>query len=245
MTNLIHLIAQYLAAANLSFVPSKPDDSHSNLGFSNGNLYTHALNKNGAKLAFNYLNFSLNWDGKSIALDGKSHDQVLAWLTNTALELEFKTPYRYEFHYQMPYAIEQVSPFKKPDQGSLQQAIARRERAHQNIGAFVSALGFNDPVRIWPHHFDSGTYLSLDWGQEIGLGIGLAIPDAVEDSFYYYMGYYKGHDPVVPDSSEPLSYGAWKTSGFVGAVARQEDISQGEDAHFFNQVHQSFKTKLH
>ena len=79
----MHLAAQYLAAAGISFVEKKADDSHTNLGWSidKQRLETHSLSTDGDVLALNYNTFSLEWDSlennASFALDGKTHQQVL------------------------------------------------------------------------------------------------------------------------------------------------------------------------
>jgi hypothetical protein len=49
MEKMMYLLAQYLAAAGISFLEKKDDDSHSNLGFSieNSSMYSRPLNENG------------------------------------------------------------------------------------------------------------------------------------------------------------------------------------------------------
>lgn len=58
---MMHLAAQYLAAAGISFVEKKADYSHTNLGWSidKQRLETHPLSEKGDVLALNYNTFSL------------------------------------------------------------------------------------------------------------------------------------------------------------------------------------------
>ncbi len=67
MTTQMHLAAQYLAAAGISFVPEENDDSHTNLGFSTQKecLYTRPLNSSGAELLLNYNFFTLEWNSNN------------------------------------------------------------------------------------------------------------------------------------------------------------------------------------
>jgi hypothetical protein len=59
----LHLAAQYLATAAKSFIKTKEDDSHINLGWNSDEkrLETHDLSNDGLRLALNYLEYSLDF----------------------------------------------------------------------------------------------------------------------------------------------------------------------------------------
>ena len=86
MKKQMHLAAQYLAAAGISFLEKRDDDSHTNLGFDtdNGTLSTHILSKNEDRLVLNYQKFTLDWislsGSTSFRLDGATHQQVVKWI---------------------------------------------------------------------------------------------------------------------------------------------------------------------
>ena len=108
MEKQMHLAAQYLAAAGISFLEKESDDSHTNLGFNteNGCLSTHTLSDNGDVLCLDYEKFALEWKSNkgttTFELDGAMHAEVLNWLRDTSKALLNKT-YQYEFHYDLPY----------------------------------------------------------------------------------------------------------------------------------------------
>ena len=110
MKEQMHLAAQYLAAAGISFLDKKADDSHTNLGFNikNGTLETHVLSENGDQLCLNYNVFSLQWKSKtgtvSFDLDGATHQDVLSWLADTS-KAHLGKEYTYNLHYDLPYSI--------------------------------------------------------------------------------------------------------------------------------------------
>ena len=237
----IHQLSQYLAAAAISFMEAAPDDSHTNLGFdgSTQSLSTHALNDLGIQLCFSYADFSLFWKGEglksSIELDGKTHQEVLNWLKSTAEGFGFDTPYRYEFHYDLPYPIEADQLWVAPKAKALNQLSDTRTKAQRASEAFATELGQEVAIRIWPHHFDTGGYTALVDG--LGVGWGLAIPDSVVNGPYYYISYYKDGKSYLPDDLPALGLGDWYRDGFTGAVLPFRD--SGDDGFaFFKQVHQ-------
>ncbi|MDC7996604.1 hypothetical protein [Gilvibacter sediminis] len=237
----IHQLAQYLAAAAISFMEAAPDDSHTNLGFddSSQSLSTHPLNDLGVQLCFSYADFSLFWKGEglksSISLDGKTHQEVLNWLKSTAEGLGFDKPYQYEFHYDLPYQVEADQVWVSPEANTLNQLSEDRANAQLASEAFATELGQEVAIRIWPHHFDTGGYSPLE--NDLGVGWGLAIPDSVVNSSYYYISYYKDGNSYLPDDLPGLTLGDWHRDGFTGGVLPLKESDQDGFA-FFKQVHQ-------
>lgn len=74
------------------------------------------------------------------------------------------------------------------------------------------------PVRIWPHHFDIATLISLpNQINGVTIGVGLSPGDRSYDEPYWYVTPYP-----YPEIRENLPIldgnGFWHTSGWVGAV---------------------------
>ena len=110
MIKTLHLATQYLAAAGISYLEKKEDDSHSNLGWSveKQELSTRPLTAAGDRLAFNYSDFSLRWISSnkqttSFKLAGKSHVEALIWIRQQYELKGITHPYQYDFHYELPY----------------------------------------------------------------------------------------------------------------------------------------------
>ena len=128
MKDQLHLASQYLAAANMSFLEKKADDSHTNVGFDADTLKmeTYDLSPSGDRLALNYRRFSLEWISKSgmtsLSLDGKTHNEILQWLQECS-QKHLEKEYAYEFHYELPYTIDDEYQYKLTDIAILELSL--------------------------------------------------------------------------------------------------------------------------
>ncbi|WP_291961933.1 hypothetical protein [Maribacter sp.] len=243
MRKQMHLASQYLAAAAISFVPKKDDDSHTNLGWSieKKQLETHPLSLSGDMLSLNYNTFSLEWNSPkndaSLTLDGKTHQEVLEWLVKTS-KIFLGKVYTYEFHYDLPYTINASYAFKL-NALELKELASLRTLAQSSLVATLKEKGLESDVRIWPHHFDSGAYASLS--DDIAVGFGLAIPDALVNEHYFYISGYKGHNGLDTSNFDALSLGEWKNDGFKGAVLPATKINKDQAVQFFTEAINTYK----
>ncbi|MDO6472621.1 hypothetical protein [Maribacter sp. 1_MG-2023] len=243
MEKMMHLAAQYLAAAGISFVEKKADDSHTNLGWSTDKqrLETHPLSSNGDVLALNYTTFSLEWispkNNASFPLDGKTHQQVLKWLTSSA-DAFLGKKYTYDFHYELPYSIYNSFTFKL-NASKLKELADLRTLAQSSLEQTLNKTGLASSIRVWPHHFDSGAYANL--ADTITVGLGLAIPDDVVREHYFYISGYKGHNGLDTSKFDSLSLGEWKNDGFKGAVLPATKINEEQVVQFFTEAINTYK----
>ncbi|MDO6518224.1 hypothetical protein [Zobellia uliginosa] len=243
MEKMMHLAAQYLAAAGISFVGKKADDSHTNLGWSidEQRLETHPLSTDGDVLALSYNTFSLAWNSPknnaSFALDGKTHEQVLEWLTNSA-DAFLGKKYTYDFHYDLPYSIDDSFTFKL-HASKLKELAGLRTLAQSGLEKTLAENGLVSDIRIWPHHFDSGAYVSMT--DDLALGFGLAVPDTMVTEHYFYISGYKGHDGIETSNFDSLSMGEWKNEGFKGAVLPATKINKEQVVQFFTEAINTYK----
>lgn len=86
------------------------------------------------------------------------------------------------------------------------------------------------PVRIWPHHFDMATLISLDEGggeEARTVGVGMSPGDDGYPEPYFYVTPW----PYPPtDKLPPLPHGSWHTEGWTGAVLTATDLrAAGQD----------------
>jgi len=246
MIKQMHLAAQYLAAAGISFLDKKADDSHTNLGFDikNGCLSTHVLSDQGDQLCLSYERFALEWksndnDTVVFELDGAMHAEVLSWLNHTATTRLNKT-YNYKFHYELPYAIDATFTFQLLDFDQLMALKALRVMAQLVLEQVDKDYGLEGAIRVWPHHFDSGIYSTLP-DSDITLGLGLAIPDAICNTHYLYISGYKNGQKIATSTLPALSSGMWKSGDFVGAVLKADTITASEGIAFFEDAISHFK----
>ncbi|WP_027077125.1 hypothetical protein [Maribacter antarcticus] len=244
MEKMIHLAAQYLAAAGISFVAKKDDDSHTNLGFSIAKncMETHALSENGDLLSLNYKNFSLNWNSENtnsvFLLDGATHSDVLNWLQETSKTVLNKS-YDYEFHYDLPYEIMADFKLELVAVNRLAELLQLRILAQSALEETLKGNNLASPIRTWPHHFDSGAYARLN--DHIAVGFGLAIPDTVCKEHYFYISGYKDHTAIPTAGFSSLSKGIWKNDGFTGAVLPAETVDKSAAILFFKEAIENYK----
>lgn len=246
MEKMMHLAAQYLAAAGISFVAKKDDDSHTNLGFSveTGRMETHPLSPSGDVLSLDYKNFTLNWNSQnneaSFRLDGATHEKTLKWLEEVS-ETFLRKKYNYDFHYDLPYEIADDFIFKLLDSGKLNELVHLRILAQFTLEKVLKDHDLTSSIRVWPHHFDSGAYTSLD--KDVAIGFGLAIPDTVCDEHYFYISGYKGRDALNTEDFSALSAGEWKNDSFKGAILPAAEAKELEAVLFFKEALEIIKLK--
>ncbi len=162
----VHLATQYLATAAKSFVAHKADDSHTNLGYltDQKRLETWELDKTGTKLAFSFKDFSLQWLGNTTTafpLHGRSHTEIVAWLSKMAQDHNFKSSYEYRLHYDLPYPITDNYTFQNTNPKELEELERLRTLAQTVLETFLEKEHPNAPIRIWPHHLDTGAFLTF------------------------------------------------------------------------------------
>ncbi|PKV52886.1 hypothetical protein ATE84_5017 [Aquimarina sp. MAR_2010_214] len=247
MTTQMHLAAQYLAAAGISFLKKKNDDSHTNLGFSieKGTLYTRPLNPSRDILSLNYNLFALEWNShnstKTLQLDGTSHAEVLQWIRCMAKDSDINTPYNYALHYELPYTItdDYIYTLKDPDR--LRELVAFRKLSKSAIQEFLQNNLLNSEIRIWPHHFDTGAFASLEDESGLAIGLGLAIPDTMCNDYYFYISGYQSHDSLDTSDFKPLTTGKWYNEGFKGAVLPISGVNKTTIIAFFEEAFTAYK----
>jgi len=246
MVKQLHFAAQYLATAGISFLEKKDDDSHSNLGFSveNGRMTTRSLNNEGHVLALNYNNFSLEWITKqtttNFRLDGSTHAEVLAWITQMTTNAGIAKPYVYKFHYELPYSITADFKYTLLNMGRLEELMHYRILAQLTLETFLKEQTLDSEIRTWPHHFDTGAFAMIS--DKIGLGLGLSIPDATNNDFYFYISGYEGHTSMATTSFKPLTYGEWYNEGFKGGILPVTNVTRDHVLTFFNEAFLAYKT---
>lgn len=242
----VHLASQYLATAGKSFLSPKSDDSHTNVGFfeEDRTLRTWSLDETGTYLAFQYDGFSLKWVSKdnndTLGLDGKSHAEVIAWISKMGASSKLNKTYSYDLHYDLPYTIDDNFIFTSPNPEELVQLVQLRTLSQNALMSFLQKENLESDIRIWPHHFDTGAFVVLDDGSGKSIGMGLAIPDSMIDEHYFYISGYHGHDGIDTSAFENLTQGEWKNDGFKGGVLRASDINENLAAQFFGEAFRAF-----
>jgi len=246
----LHLAAQYLATAAISFLPSRDDDSHTNLGRNEDEkrLETHDLDDEGLRLTLNYEEYSLDFVhpksgiGASYPLGGARHFDLKNWIEREAKFCGIEKDYSFDLHYSIPNLEILTDDFKFPasDDQELKKLIQLRWLSNKVLDMVVNSFDSATDIRIWPHHFDTGVLAYFDKSKEVSLGLGLAIPDDKVDDWYFYASGYHGSDSIQTNNFKPLKNGEWRSGDWNAAVLKASGASLPMVSSFFNEVVKTF-----
>ena len=239
MVKTFHIAAQYLATVAISFLEPKDDDSHTNLGWKNGALQTHSLSEDNCMFSLDYNSFSLIWTNdlgykESLSLDGKTHSEIVHWIRKTSLRAKHKKVYEYALHYVLPYEkIKSDFVFQKPSNQKIEELITQRDIVQKALENVLKSKSQNTSIRIWPHHFDSGSFFMTN--DEIGIGLGMAIPDTMINDFYFYVSGYKGHEGIELSNQIEIKTGQYYKDGWKGIALAVSGATIDEATDFYRQ----------
>jgi len=238
-----HHAVQFIALAGKHLIPHQADDKHTNMEYLPDRewLIGNEL-PNGMRvgLQLSDLNiFIVDQGMKSktrIALAGLNKQQVFEGLKENLAELNLDvSALKNEMHYSLPdHELDRNTAFSPGDQEFIQENNSYRHNANIVIANMASNFEKAEPVRIWPHHFDTGTFIPLRYNTNGGIsrsiGLGWAIPDDMVNEPYYYLSFWS-EDPVEDFNTLPnLEAGEWIRSGWHGALARNTDITKNSSA---------------
>lgn len=242
----LHHAAQLVAMVGNSYLPKADDDSQSNMEWdaSKESLAGHWVGEDEPhRLALNYPEFMLTWQNENgnaigaLMLDRKTKATAIDWMREY-LESHFHLdPKRLQpiGHFEIPdHPVAGGAAFHVLDEHLHQELAHIRSNAQHILEYFAATFEHASPVRTWPHHFDSGSYIPIafdDAGNAIkSIGIGFAIADDSVDEHYYYVNHQM--KDANPDTSTlpDLPAGYWHTEGWTGAILPNTAILAEEEA---------------
>lgn len=247
MERTLHRAVQYIAAVGISHVPKEADDSHTTLiwEFAYRAMVGRPIPAAGgchfALCLPEYAFMFRDADGNlldTLPLQGADHEEVVTWFRRMLQSRGADpTAYRFEFHYDLPEHL-QRDPFPSPDVDELDRLAELRSTAHRALKLILAAHGDTEPVRIWPHHFDSGAMIiaERDTDEEMTatIGIGLAVPDTMVPAHYYYVSPWRKDGGVDLSKLASLNEGRWLTTDWKGAVLEADGLDVGRAQAFLH-----------
>lgn len=230
----LHWLTQIIARFNRSFVPSKEDDSHTNLYYDPlGNRITGRwveTSSGNSILTLNLSNFCFEWLDEqhrvveSISALKKDDRQIqreaALYITDRGLDTSlFFEP----LHYKIPdYGLQRqgvTGIFKD----GLEQWTYFRKLANVTCEAALGFLQKPAETRIWPHHFDTGIYVPAT--KSIGIGFGLAMEDKMAGQPYFYLAGYPIQGEINYSKLPRLSVGRWEIGNqWKGAILPLDEL---------------------
>ncbi|MFT7157928.1 MAG: hypothetical protein ACI8Q1_002953 [Parvicella sp.] len=240
----LHQAAQYLAAAGISFLEKKADDSNTNVGWNSVDkrLETHVFG-NQDQLSLNLNTVKIEWLNSGRVISGidlisKSHTEIVQWISEQAKENKIALPFTYNFHYDLPYKeITDDYRFSLSEK-KLETISNELTKAQKAFEQFLDYQNLDSPIRIWPHHFDLGIYTKLE-SENTFMGAGLAIPDSLVNDFYFYASGYKNGIGIETKTYGKLNIGDWR-SDWNGATLASKNVNDKSVLTFLNEVKNKF-----
>lgn len=226
---LAHAGVQLLYRAATANLAPLSGDEHTNLGWDPARhaFQTHDLTAHGAAAWLSLTPLTLGFAEARCPLDGMGLAAAQVWLDAQLVAHGLSPTQGIALDYTLPTAVADMQHFQ-PLAG-LPGLAAWYGLAAEVLADLVARIADLNPgasaIRCWPHHFDLATYVSLEQGNAEtarGIGVGLSPGDESYDQPYFYVNPWP---PVDPDTLPgPLAPGRWHTAGFVGSVARGQDI---------------------
>lgn len=231
----IHQLSQIISKANRSFVPKQADDSHTNLYFDSisHRVYGRWINSEKGEiiLALNLQSFSFEWlndDFKVIqthTIQDKKSPEIEQSIADALPEIGLEEKdFRDELHFEITRYSFLNEPFSNFKAEELMQWEHYRTMANQACFALLGLLQSAGEIRIWPHHFDTGTYVEVN--KKISIGFGLAMKDSmVENPYFYYSGNSLDGHVIDYNNVSDLTFGQWVINEhWKGAVLPLPDL---------------------
>ncbi|UTW61580.1 hypothetical protein KFE98_16405 [bacterium SCSIO 12741] len=230
-----HYLAQLLARINRTLIPSKADDSHTNLAFDSiGERLTGRWVESSVaailptlklrSLEFQWVN-DRNQVVQSLALEGETDSSALEKMAKGLAQLGLSTEgFMDPMHYEIPDYSLSHKPFSLPQASELDLWVEYRQLANEASTSVLNHWQKNGEVRIWPHHFDTGIYLEPNG--TLGIGFGWAMEDEMVGEPYFYLAGYGLKGPIDYENISKPGLGRWNiTENWKGAVLPFSELS--------------------
>jgi hypothetical protein len=238
-----HHASQFIALVGRHLIPQQPDDSNTNMQYLlDKELLVGNELANGMRLALQLSDLTLyildkqNKHKSKISLVGKITGQVFEEVKQTLAEFGVDTSnLKNELHYEMPsHDLLDGASFAIKEKKLFQENSDYRHNAEVILNEIAAGFGDADSIRVWPHHFDTGTFIPFAYNDKgelsQSIGIGWSIPDNMVNEPYYYLSFWSEQPVESFEGLMPLEAGKWITTGWNGGVLTQSDILQSSSA---------------
>ena len=232
-----HHAAQFIALAGRYLIPPQADDSHTNMQYlPEDELLIGNPLSDGMRLALRLADLKLLLLDKDssekfqIPMVAKTKQQVFEklklMLAESGLDI---SRLKNELHYKVPdHDLDRLALFAIKEKQSFQENIRYRHNAEVVLKKITGHFADAAPVRVWPHHFDTATFIPLshDGNNQVtqSIGLGWAIPDSISNEPYYYLNIWPTENPGDFEQLPALAVGEWFSSEWQGGVLKLSDI---------------------
>lgn len=232
-----HHAIQLISLAGKYLIPQQPDDSNTNMQYqSAGEWIIGNELPRGFRIALDLSQLKLLIINNSkkpyteieVACRTKSDvfDNMKEKLSGLGIDV---SDLSMQLHYEIPgHELDGKAAFFMDSEQDIRENIYYRHNAEIVISKASGKFPNAEPVRIWPHHFDTGSLVPIEKNDagavSRSVGLGLAIPDNMVDEPYYYLSYWS-ESPVEDFGKLPdPDAGEWIRTGWNGGIVRNSDI---------------------
>lgn len=238
-----HHAAQFIALSGRHLIAQQPDDSNTNMQYLFGkeilagnelpNGFRLGLQLNALELVL--LDGELNQVSK-ISLNGKTirqaFEELKKKLKNSGIDVSKLND---DLHYEIPaHSVANGSAFQTKGHSFFKENTLQRHNAELILNSVIADYEDAEPVRVWPHHFDSGTIIPLTYNARgklsRSLGLGWAIPDSMMNEPYYYLSLWSEQTLAHFQELPAPEAGKWISAGWTGGVLGLSDILMEKSA---------------
>lgn len=224
----LHFLAQYLGAFGKSYLPAVEDHSHTALYWSIARSRLRSASLDNTFLALDHTGLTLRvcHKEKERVLDviGAAKSDIVSWIRETleACDLD-PSQYTTDMGYRLPFEPDYFLSLTNEDEKVLMRLTGHRSLAQKALEEIRENAPENtSPIRVWPHHFDTGMlYYPEPAQKEKGIGLGYTPADKICSSPYYYV-YSFGYDQTER-SLPALQNARWITGQWTGAIIPTEE----------------------
>ena len=234
-----HLAVRLIGLVGQAYIPEEPDFKHAALSYLQelsalttkqvlGNFpFCIAVGLKDLKLMVLDESYSPT---DEFPLEGKKLTDGLDWIKMKVAELGMDQQLlQTTFEKTDPIKFEGSDSAFTIDLAALKHTARYRHNANLVLQKYATRFEHSSEVLIWPHHFDSATYIPLRFNEDneevYSIGLGFAIPDITVDEPYFYINMWSANEPIIITAPEKLKgQGEWVKEGWQGAYLRLSNI---------------------
>lgn len=231
-----HLAAQFIALTGRYLIPQKPDGSNINMQYiSEKEILFGNYHPDGWTVGIQLRNLTvliLDKNEKSkaeIPLEGLTFNEAFNEFKEALQSLGIDVSgLKTEQPYDLPTNGLREGKFFNPGELVTSENIRYRHNARLIINELAKRFNDVEPVRIWPHHFDTGTFATIARNEKGAsaktIGLGWAVPDNMVSEPYFYQSFWSENPLDVQGELVKLPAGKWMFPDWNGAVLGVSEI---------------------
>ncbi|MCB0558010.1 MAG: hypothetical protein H6573_14820 [Lewinellaceae bacterium] len=236
----LHHAAQFVAMFGNSLLPKAADDSQSNMFWlpEVKALAGHEVNlKRRIRMALLYETLELqliNENAEALGvfpLSGQTKTTAISFVRTQARHFGKKEEDIQPItHFSLPeHGLDKGNPFMMTDPAHFQELARYRHNAQLMLTEIAKGYEYASAVATWPHHFDTGSAITVKFDDQSNptktVGIGLAPADGMVGEFYFYVNHWQKEGKADYSTLPSLPAGAeWHTKDWQGAILKVSEV---------------------